>query len=117
MQVHIASAAVIRCKMEDRVHTVHGGARDARFAQVSVDKINLASAQYSSNVAKLPAGQIIDNSDVRSAPEKPVGERRADERGTAGNQDALAAPKSLCGHDNALSSIVLIKRVISSRLL
>src|SRR4051794_24894385 len=117
MQVHIASPAVIRCKMEDRVHTVHSGAGDARFAQVSVDKINLAATQDSSNVVQMPAGQIIDNADVRSAVEKPVGECGADERGTAGNQDALAAPKSLCRHDDALSSIVFIKRTISSRLL
>ena len=52
MQIHVAAAAVIGGEMKDRVHTVHGGARDARLAQVGVDKINLASAQFSSNVVQ-----------------------------------------------------------------
>ena len=77
MQIDITAAAVVRSEMENGVHTAHRGAGDAGLAQVGVNEIDLATSQHTANVVQMPAGQIINDANVRSAIEEFVRQRGA----------------------------------------
>src|SRR5690348_10854178 len=95
MQIDVATPAMIRREMKNRVHALHGCARNARFTQVCVGKLNLSRRDMSLDVVAMPARQIIDDSNLCAAREKMIRKRRADERSPSRHQDKLSSPKIL----------------------
>jgi hypothetical protein len=66
MQIHVAPPAVVRRKMKNSVHAMHGRACDARLAQVRVQKIHSPAANMSADIVEVTAREIVDDPHSRA---------------------------------------------------
>src|SRR5580704_11379534 len=84
---------MIRGQMKYRVYALHRRARNAWFAQVRVNKLDLSAGKMFLDIVAMPACQIVDDADFRTARKKVIRKCRADERGSSRHQHKLSTPK------------------------
>jgi hypothetical protein len=96
MQIHVASAAVIRRKMKNGINPLHRRTRHSRFAQIRLQKFHFPGSQILANVSDMSAGQVIDDAYLcRTALYEVIRQRRADKRRSTRHENRLPLPKSI----------------------
>jgi hypothetical protein len=92
VQIDIAASTMIGRIVEDVVHASDGLGRHSGVEQVALGELDAPCVDQVLDVLDPPARQIVDHADLGPAPDEPLGEVRADERGAAGDDGALTRP-------------------------
>jgi len=83
---------VVGRQMKDDAHPLDRALRGARPEKVVVKELDSSIGNVVLDVLELPAAQVVEDADGCAAYHELVDERRADERGAAGDERRTAAP-------------------------
>src|ERR1700722_15419675 len=92
MQVHIATAAVVRSQMEDRMNPLHRAPGNSRLAQIGANKFDVSGGNLSRDIAEMPARQVVHNPPFGAALDQLIRESRTDEGRSPCYQHGFSGP-------------------------
>src|SRR5207249_2803482 len=92
VEIHVTSPAVVRSEMENHADAFHRPLRDTKLSEVRLNELHPTLVHQAANILHLAAREVVHNADLGSALCQGIHKARANERGSAGDQNPEIIP-------------------------